>query len=186
MAAGARRRGDPGTLAARYRTARYLSAVRGIDFIAAVSFLAEVGDLTRFANPRQLMAYLGLTPSEASTGGSVNRGSITKAGNSRARRILVEGAWSYRFPARVSRAKLAKLQGLPKAVTGIAWKAQVRLCARYGAQVASCGSAPQNGLTAKGKKSNVAVAREMAAFIWAIVRELQPRQDAGATGLRTA
>ena len=154
-----------------------IQAMRGIDFIAAVSFLAEVGDLTRFANPRQLMAYLGLTPSEASTGDSVNRGGITKAGNSRARRTLVEGAWSYRFPARVGSAKLAKLQGLPKPVRDIAWKAQVRLCARY------------RSLTAKGKKSNVAivaVAREMAAFIWAIVHEPHLVQEAGATGQRAA
>jgi transposase len=155
-----------------------LERKRGIDFIGAVSFLAEVGDLARFGNPRQLMAYLGLTPSEASTGDSVKRGGITKAGNSRARRTLVEGAWSYRFPARVSRAKLAKLQGLPKPVIDIAWKAQTRLCARY------------RNLTARGKKSSVAivaVAREMAAFIWAIVRELQAGPLAGAKpGFRAA
>lgn len=147
--------------------AQAIQAMRGIDFIAAVSFLSEVGDLTRFASPRQLMGYLGLTPSENSTGDSVRRGGITKAGNSRARRTLVESAWTYRFPARVGRVKLAKLQGLPKTAVDIAWKAQVRLCARY------------RSLTAKGKKPSVAItaiARELAAFIWAIVRELHPAQ----------
>lgn len=142
-----------------------IQALRGIDFIAAVVFLSEIGDLSRFASPRQLMGYLGLTPSEASTGDSVKRGGITKAGNGRARRTLVESAWTYRFPARVGVAKQVKLQALPKTVVDIAWKAQTRLCARYRA------------LTARGKKPTVAVtaiAREMAAFIWAIAREVQP------------
>jgi transposase len=94
MVLGACRSGDPGTLAARYRTARYLSALRGIDTIAAVSFLSEVGDLGRFTNPRQLMGYLGLTPSEESSGGDIRRGGITKAGNGRARRTLIEAAWT--------------------------------------------------------------------------------------------
>jgi transposase len=141
-----------------------IQAMRGITFIAAVTILAEIGDLSRFDNPRQLMGYLGLTPSEDSTGDSVRRGRITKAGNGRVRRILVESAWTYRFPARVGVAKLAKIEGLPKPVTDIAWKSQVRLCARYRA------------LVAKGKKPTVAVtaiAREMAAFIWAIAREVQ-------------
>ena len=146
-----------------------IQAMRGIDFIAAVTFLAEIGDLSRFANPRQLMGYLGLTPSEDSTGDSVRRGGITKAGNGRARKTLVESAWTYRFPARVGVAKLAKIQELPKPVVDIAWKAQTRLCARYRA------------LVTKGKKPTVAVtaiAREMAAFIWAIAREVQPLQIA--------
>jgi transposase len=130
--------------------------MRGIDFIAAVTFLAEIGDLSRFANPRQLMGYLGLTPLENSTGDSVRRGGITKAGNGRARKTLVESAWTYRLPARAGVAKLAKIQELLKPVVDIAWKAQTRLCARYRA------------LVTKGKKPTVAVtaiAREMAAFI---------------------
>jgi transposase len=77
-----------------------LQAVRGIDLIAAVGVLAEIGDLSRFQNPRELMGYLGLEPSESSTGDKVKRGGITKAGNGRARRILVEAAWSYRYPPR--------------------------------------------------------------------------------------
>lgn len=142
-----------------------IQAMRGMGFIAAVTILAEIGDLSRFDNPRQLMGYLGLTPSEDSTGDTIRRGGITKAGNGRVRRMLVESAWTYRFPARVGVAKLAKIEGLPKPVVDIAWKAQVRLCARYRA------------LVIKGKKPTVAVtaiAREMAAFIWAIAREVQP------------
>src|SRR5215468_11148190 len=86
-----------------------LQAVRGIDLIAAVAVLAELGDLSRFRNPRELMGYLGLVPSESSTGDTVKRGGITKAGNSRARRVLIESAWSYRHPPRVSREKQAKV-----------------------------------------------------------------------------
>ena len=142
-----------------------IQAMRGINFIAAVTVLAEVGDLGRFQNPRQLMAYLGLVPSERSTGNSVRRGGITKAGNSTARRMLVECAWHYRHPARVGAAKQLKTAALPKPVVDIAWKAQTRLCARY------------RSLVSKGKKPTVAVtaiAREMAAFTWAIAREVQP------------
>src|SRR6266849_3962463 len=86
-----------------------LQAMRRIDLIAAVTVLAEIGDLSRFQNPRELMGYLGLVPSESSTGDTVNRGGITKAGNGRARRILVEAAWSYRHPPRVSREKQIKV-----------------------------------------------------------------------------
>ncbi len=131
-----------------------VQAMRGFGFIAAVSFLSEVGDLSRFAKPSQVTGYLGLTPSEDSTGDSVRRGGITKAGNSRARRTLIESAWTYRFPARLGADKRAKLEALPKPVADIAWKAQTRLCARYRA------------LTARGKNQAVAVtaiARELAA-----------------------
>ena len=78
-------------------------AMRGVAFITATTFVAEIGDVRRFETPRQLMAYLGLVPSERSTGDQVRRGGITKAGNPRARRVLIEGAWTYRFPPRVSR-----------------------------------------------------------------------------------
>ena len=108
-----------------------LQAMRGIDMIAAVTMLAEIGDLSRFASPRELMGYLGLVPSERSTGDSVKRGAITKAGNRRARRILVEASWSYRHPPRVGREKQAKVDAAPEAVRVIAWKAQSRLSARY-------------------------------------------------------
>lgn len=106
-------------------------ALRGVSLIAAVVFVAEIGDIRRFENPRQLMAFLGLVPSESSTGEHVKRGGITKAGNCRARRMLVEGAWAYRFPARVSPTKQAQLEGLPRTVREIAWKGQLRLCSRY-------------------------------------------------------
>jgi transposase len=141
-------------------------ALRGVAVLTAVTFVAEIGDVRRFDNPRQLMAYLGLVPSESSTGERVRRGGITKAGNGRARRVLVEGAWTYRFPARMSRLLQERQEGLPKAVREIAWKAQVRLCGRY------------RKLMARGKRQTVvvtAVAREMAAFLWAIGRQVEPR-----------
>jgi len=94
--------------------------MRGIDLVSAVTVMAEIGDLSRFQNPRELMGYLGLVPSESSTGDTVNRGSITKAGNGRARRILVESAWSYRYPPRVSREKQMKVAAAPGAVREIA------------------------------------------------------------------
>jgi transposase len=138
-----------------------LMAVRGLDLISATIFLAEIGDLSRFATPRQLMAYLGLVPGEASTGDRVWRGGITKAGNHRARRILVECSWSYRHPPRVGKKKLAKVEAAPLAVQEIAWKAQARLTARYRA------------LARRGKRPTLvvtAIARELAGFIWAVSR----------------
>jgi transposase len=140
-------------------------ALRGVAFLTAVTFAAEIGDVRRFDSPRQLMAYLGLVPSENSTGERVRRGRITKAGNSRARRVLIEGAWTYRFPARMSRLLQERQAGLMKTVSDIAWKAQVRLCNRY------------RKLMAHGKRQSVvtvAIAREMAAFLWAIGREVEP------------
>ncbi len=140
-----------------------LMAMRGLDTIAAVTILAEIGDLSRFENPRQLMAYLGLVPSERSTGESVKRGSITKAGNGRARRVLVEAAWAYRHPPRVGVDKQVLVSAAPKPAREIAWKAQVRLCKRF------------RTLSKGGKKSTVvatAIARELAAFVWAIAREV--------------
>jgi hypothetical protein len=95
-------------------------AMRGVSFIAAVIFVAELGDLRRFDSPRQLMSYLGLVPSERSTGETVRRGGITKTGNSRARRVLVEGAWTYRHTARVGRVLLDRMRDLPKSVRDIA------------------------------------------------------------------
>src|SRR3954470_12398238 len=93
-----------------------LQAMRGVAFLSAVVLAAEVGDFRRFANPRQLMAWLGVVPSEHSSGAKVERGGITKAGNGRARRVLVEGAWSYRFPARVTSPIQARLDGVPDEV----------------------------------------------------------------------
>jgi transposase len=144
-------------------------ALRGVGFMTAVTFVVEIGDVRRFDSPRQLMAFLGLVPCESSTGERVKRGGITKAGNMRARRALVEGAWTYRFPARVSTRIQARLEGLPRTVREIAWKGQVRLCARY------------RKLIMAGKLKTVAVtaiAREMAAFLWAIGQEVAPTTQA--------
>src|ERR1051326_8086289 len=136
-----------------------LQTLRGMALVNAATLIAELGDLSRFANPRQLMAYLGLVPSEHSSGASVKRGSITKAGNSAARRLLIEAAWCYRFPARVSRELLLRQENQPKLIRDIAWKGQVRLCARY------------RRLARTGKPANVvtaAIARELTGFIWAL------------------
>src|SRR6201997_4703493 len=108
-----------------------LQTMRGMALVNAATLIAELGDLSRFANPRQLMAYLGLVPSEYSSGASVRRGGLTKAGNGAARRLLIEAAWCYRFPARVSRELLLRQEEQPKPIREIAWKAQLRLCARY-------------------------------------------------------
>jgi transposase len=138
-----------------------LMAMRGIDLIAATTLLAEIGDLSRFQTPTELMGYLGLVPSERSTGDEIQRGPITKAGNRRARRMLVECSWSYLHPPRVGRAKQKKVDAAPPAVREIAWKAQHRLYRRYRA------------LVRNGKRKTVAIvaiARELAGFIWAVAR----------------
>src|SRR6195256_707017 len=112
-----------------------LMAMRGMDLVSATTFLAEIGDLSRFQTPRELMAYLGLVPSEQSTGDKVKRVPITKAGNRRARRMLVECSWSYQHPPRVGSAKQHKVDAAPPAIREIAWKAQCRLYRRYRALV---------------------------------------------------
>jgi transposase len=140
-----------------------LMAMRGMDLISAATFMAEIGDLSRFRTPVQLMAYLGLVPSEDSTGDAIKRGPITKAGNRRARRMLTECGWSYQHPPRVGRAKQMKVDAVPPAVRQIAWKAQCRLYARYRA------------LIRRGKLKTVvitAIARELAGFIWAVSQEI--------------
>ena len=104
-----------------------LMAMRGMDLISATTLLAEIGDLSRFQTPTELMAYLGLVPSEDLTGDTVKRGPITKAGNRRARRMLVECSWSYQHPPRVGQAKQPKVDAAPPAVREIAWKAQCRI-----------------------------------------------------------
>ncbi len=144
-----------------------LQALRGVAPIVAATTIAEIGDMSRFENPRQLMGYLGLVPSEHSTGESVHRGSITKTGNGHVRRVLIEASHAYGFPARVSRHLLKRHEGLPKSVLDIAWKAQVRLCGRF------------RRLMARGKlktKITVAIARELTGFIWAIAREVAAEQ----------
>ncbi len=140
-----------------------LMALRGVDLVAAMTIIAELGDITRFESPRQLMAHLGLVPSEHSSGERQKRGGITKTGNGHVRRVLVEASWSYRLPARKTAHLRKKAEKTSKAVQEIAWKAQKRLCGRY------------RYLVYKGKlpvKSCTAVARELAGFIWAIACEV--------------
>jgi transposase len=144
--------------------AEALQALRGIGLINAVTVMAEIGDLRRFDSPRQLMGYLGLVPGERSTGESVRRFGITKAGNGRVRRALIESAWSYRHLPRIGPSKQYVHERVPPAVRDIAARAQGRLCARY------------RMLSGKGKKLTVtvtALARELSGFVWAIGREVQ-------------
>ena len=140
-----------------------LQAMRGVSLIVASTIAAELGDLKRFENPSQMMSYLGLVPSESSSGQKVKRGSITKTGNGHVRRVLVEAAQAYRLPARISRAIRKRQEEVPDNVSDIAWKAQVRLCKRY------------QQLVARGKNANLiktAIAREIVGFSWAIAQEI--------------
>ena len=136
-----------------------LQSLRGIALITAVTLVAEIGDIRRFQRPGELMAYLGLVPGERSSGATIRRGGITKAGNSFARKMLVESAWSYRRPARIGVEMGARMPEVADPVREIAWKAQIRLCGRF------------RRLAARGKKSQVvvtAIARELVGFIWAV------------------
>ncbi|MEE9444872.1 MAG: IS110 family transposase [Cocleimonas sp.] len=146
-----------------YPVVKALQAMRGVRLIVAAGIIAELGDLTRFDHPRKLMSFLGLVPSEHSSGGKRHLGAITKCGNSRARRLLIEGAHSYRYTANISEELQKRQEGLPKDIVDIAWKAQLRLCRRY------------QRLMQRGKHYNLviaAIAREMIAYIWAIAKEV--------------
>ena len=141
-----------------------LQALRGVAPIIASTVVAEIGDMSRFESPRHLMAYMGLVPSEHSSGDTISRGGITKTGNTHARRVLVEAAQTYSYPARVSRHLLKRQEGVPLSICDIAWKAQVRLCGRF------------RRLLSRGKSRNTvvaAIARELTGFIWAIARQVQ-------------
>jgi transposase len=125
--------------------------------------MTELGDLTRFDNPRQLMKFLGLIPSEYSSGERRQQGSLTKAGDTHARRALVEGAWAYRYPANVSRHLQLSLETQPKAIQDLSWKAQVRLWKRF------------RRPSARGKHATqavVAIARELVGFMWALAKQV--------------
>lgn len=141
-----------------------LQALRGVQLIAAMTLVAELQDFERFAHPRQLMAYVGLVPGEHSSGSRRRQGAITKAGNTAARHMLVEVAWHYLHPARVSAVIAARQSELPKAVTDIAWAAQLRLHAKFKRLLAR---------KVLKTKAVVAVARELTGFIWAIARVVQ-------------
>jgi transposase len=145
-----------------YPVVQSLQSLRGVSLIVAATTVAEIGDLKRFKSPVELMSYLGLVPSEHSSGDRTKRGAITKAGNTHVRRVLVEAAWAYRLRARVSRVLSKRQEGLPQHIRDISWKAQVRLCARY------------RRLWAKNKAKQVivtAIARELCGFMWAIAQE---------------
>jgi transposase len=140
-------------------------ALRGVSIIVAATVVAEVGDLSRFNNPKELTAYVGLVPSEHSSGTTERRGRITKTGNANARRVLVEAAWAYRLRARVTRPLLQRQEGLPESIRQISCRAQLRLCTRY------------RPLLTRGKAKRTivtAIARELSAFLWAIGRAVEP------------
>jgi transposase len=146
-----------------YPVIKAIQAMRGVRMLVAVGTIAELGDLRRFDHPRKLMAYLGLVPSEHSSGDKRKLGKITKCGNGRARRLLIEGAQTYKHKANISTELQKRQEGLSKEIVDIAWQAQLRLCRRY------------QRLMQKGKHRNVvvtAIAREMIAYIWAISREV--------------
>ncbi len=143
-----------------------LMTLRGLDLVSATTVVAELGDLKRFVHPRALMGYLGLVPSEYSTGSKRRQGAITKTGNGHVRRVLIEAAWNYRYPARISRPLQVRQENQPTVIRAIAWRAQLRLAHRY------------RSLTARGLQHNktcVAIARELAGFIWDIGRHAAPR-----------
>jgi transposase len=142
----------------------WLVSFRGIGLRTALGLLAEIGDFKRFAHPRELMSFLGLVPTEYSSGDQQHRGHLTKTGNRHARRLLVEAAWHYRHPPRRSATPGAHV---PAAVTARAWQAQIRLHHRH------------RHLTEHGKRSTVAtaaIARELAGFLWATMTH-QPLRD---------
>lgn len=146
-----------------YPLVKAYQAMRGVGLLVAAGVVAELGDLTRFDKPRKLMAYVGLVPSEHSTGGRRKIGGLTKTGNPRARRLLIEGAHSYRYAANISSEMQKQQEGLPKAIIDIGWKAQLRLCRRY------------QRLVKRGKHQNVikaAIAREMLAYLWSMSKEV--------------
>jgi transposase len=151
-----------------------LQCLRGVATVTAATLVAELGDLTRFDSPRQLMAYAGLVPGEHSSGGRTRRGGITKTGNSHVRRVVVEAAWHYRHPPRVATTLRRRQAGQPAAVIDIAWKAQQRLHKRF------------RRLVGRGKlkqEAVVAVARELLGFLWAIAQQVAGRRS-GATAPR--
>lgn len=146
-----------------------LMALRGINLLTATTIMAEIGNLQRFANASQLMAYLGVVPSEHSSGGAKSRGGITKTGNGHVRRVLVEAAWTYRHPARKTAVLQRRAEKASEQVQDIAWRAQKRLCGRY------------RSLEGRGKlKVQVctAIARELAGFIWAVGQAVEPATKA--------
>jgi transposase len=144
-------------------TVARLRCLRGVDTLTAVGLVAEIGDITAFAHPKQLASYLGLVPSEQSSGQRRRQGSITKAGSSHARRLLIEAAWHYRRTPRVSLTLKRRQQGQPPAAIDAAWRAQQRLHRRW----AHLDQARRKKRTTVA----VAVARELACFVWELAHQ---------------
>lgn len=142
-----------------------LMALRGLSLVTAMTVVAELGDITRFDSPKELMAYIGLVPSEHSSGGTRRQGAITKTGNGHVRRMLVESSWSYRFPARKTAHLQRRAAATSDSIQAIAWKAQKRLCGRYRKMTQVQGKLPVVACTA--------IARELLGFIWAIAKEVK-------------
>ena len=143
-----------------------LQALRGVGRMVAVSVVAEVGSLSRFQNPRQLMGYSGMVSSEHSSGNRIQRGGITKTGNSHLRRVIVEAAWAYQHKPWIGGWLAKRQQGLDEETKAIAWKAQWRLCTRY------------KKMAARGKNKPqivTAIGRELLGFIWAIAVRTEAR-----------
>ena len=147
-----------------YPVVEALMSMRGVQMIVAVTMVSELGDITRFESPKQMMSYLGLTPSESSSGERTKRGGITKTGNGHARRILIESAWAYRYIAKVTPEIQKRQENVPYNIRQIAWKAQLRLCKRY--RIMAKKDKPKNVII-------VAIARELAGFMWAIAQEVK-------------
>lgn len=142
-----------------------LQCFRGVCVQSAMVLQTELGDWRRFTSPRQLMAYLGLVPREASSGARERKGSITKAGNAHCRHVLIQSAWAYRHLPAVGPALKARQQGQPAPVIAHAWKAQLRLHRVY--QRLAYRKQPQIAV--------VAVARELVGFLWGVMHELEPK-----------
>jgi hypothetical protein len=142
---------------------RALMALRGVSLITATTIAAEIGDMKRFSTASKFMAYLGLVPSEHSSGKTQRRGGITRTGNSRVRRLMVESAWHYRHLPNMSRELRRRNEPVAKGVRQIAWRAQNRLNRRL--LHLTCRKDHRTAVTA--------VARELAGFIWAIAQEEQ-------------
>src|SRR4051812_17826693 len=141
------------------QTARRLMCLRGIDTLTAAGLCAEIGDFDRFAHPEQLMSYLGVVPSEHSSGTRRRQGSITKSGSRHARRLLVEAAWHYRQPPRVSEPLRRRQAGADPVIVALSWKTQRRLHRVW------------SRMEQRGKRRTiiaVAAARELAGFCWAV------------------
>lgn len=136
--------------------AKVFLAFRGIGLVTALTFVLELGDFRRFANPRQLMAYLGLVPSEHSSGSHTQRGGITKTGNTYVRKALVSAVWKYAQPPRSSRVLQERQQAVSAQVIALSWKAQQRLYKRF----------RHLSQTKSRCVANTAVARELAGFLW--------------------